>query len=417
MCVAAVGKVIKVNGGQALCSFDGVLKEVSIALLPMVQPGDNVVVHSGFASEIVKDRKKLYRDIVSTDSFARQILEAIERENKKLKNRHIQLMHFCGSHEDLIVKYGLRELLPDNIQLISGPTCSMCVLPECEIELGLKIAQKEDVILTVFEDLLYIRTRLGSLIDFKERGSHIKVVYDINQALQIAKSTKKEVVYFSIGFENTIPAIAQTLLEAKDVDNFSIISSHRTVIPAMDYVLQISKVDGAICPGHIAMVIGVKPFEQLSRKHQSNFVIAGFEPIDILKAVLTIIREINNNTSGTINQYTRIVEEQGDILAQKKIKEVFSYKDAVWRGFPSLPNSRLILRKEFDNFNAEKKFAIPLLENCEELSDKCICGDILKGKKPQECMNFYQVCTPITPQGPCIVSKNGACYISYQNES
>lgn len=417
MCVAAFGEIVELMGKDAVVSFRGALKEVSIVLVPKAKPGDNVVVHAGFATEIVKDTQKFYRDVVATDAYARHMLDAIEKENARLQGRELRIMNFCGTHENTIVLNGLRELLPSNIELVSGPGCPVCVTPEEEIALGLEAAGKKDVILTSYGDLLKVPTSWGSLEQMRVKGANIKMVYDINQALQLARTSREEVIHFAVGFETTAPGTAAILKEAGNIENFSIISSHRITLPAMEYVILHSEMDAVLCPGHVAMVIGARPFDLLCRKYKMPCVISGFEPVDVLQAILKVMENYgkSENEISIINQYSRVVEEQGNALAQSLIDEVFTLKDANWRGVGILPKSRLVLKYEYSRFDAELKFGLQMPEKCGTDQESCMCGEILKGAKPQLCPNFGKICTPSDPKGPCMVSREGTCYIAHMN--
>jgi hydrogenase expression/formation protein HypD len=417
MCVAAFGKITEIKGNNATVSFRGVLKEVSIVLLPNVNLGDTVVVHAGFATEIIKDTQKLYMDVISTDAYSRQLLDAIEKENKKLNGRQFRVMNFCGTHENSIVQYGLRELLPPNIQLVSGPGCPVCVTPEEEIAMGMEVARKKNVILTTYGDLIRVPTPWGTLEQMRMEGANIKVVYDITQALQIAKATDQEVVHFAVGFETTAPGTAAILKEAEGIKNFSILSSHRITPPAMEFVLSNAKIDAMLCPGHVAMVIGAKPFDLLCKKYRIPCVIGGFEPDEVLQAILKVLYTLGESELSVINEYSRVVKDEGNTLAQSLMNEVFTLKDANWRGVGSLPNSRLVLRPEYSQFDAEQKFEIQIPEKPGTDHETCICGEVLKGARPQFCPNFGKTCSPTNPKGPCMVSREGTCYIAHSNRS
>jgi hydrogenase expression/formation protein HypD len=417
MCVAAFGKVTELIGKNALVSFRGALKEVSAALLPKVKIGDTVVVHAGFATEIVKDPQKIYRDVVATDAYARQLLDGIEKENKRLHERELKIMNFCGTHEHTIVQYALRDLLPPNIQLISGPGCPVCVTPEEEIGLGLNLAKRKNIILTTYGDLLRVPTRWGSLEQLRYEGIDVRMVCDISQALNIAKTTNSEVVHFAVGFETTAPGTASVIQEAGNIENFSIISSHRITPPAMEEVILNSKMDILLSPGHVAMVIGTTPFDVLVKKYGIPCVITGFEPVDVLQAILQAMYHYGKDENSVINQYERVVKEKGNILAQNLINDTFTLKDASWRGVGILPQSRLVLKSEYRRFDAEAKFDIQLPEMEAVKSQTCLCGEVLKGLKPQACPNFGKDCTPINPAGPCMVTQEGACSIAYRNRS
>ena len=414
MCVAAFGQVTELRENNAIVSFRGALKEVSVALIPKVRIGDTVVVHAGFATEIVKDPQKVYRDVVATDAYARQLLDAIEKENKKLSEPELKIMNFCGTHENTIVQYSLRDLLPSNIQLISGPGCPVCVTPEEEIALGLEAAKKENVILTTFGDLLRVPTRWGSLEQLRLESVDVRMVYDISQALEIARNTKSEVVHFAVGFETTAPGTAAALHEAGNIDNFSIISSHRITPPAMRYVLDNSKMEVLLCPGHVAMVIGIHPFDALIKEYGIPCVVSGFEPTDILQAILQAMYQFGSGEHLVLNQYDNVVSENGNVYAQNLINETFTLKDADWRGVGVLPSSRLVLNDKFKKFDAEFKFGLQMPEKDAGIKT-CRCGDVLKGMKPMLCANFGKACTPENPAGPCMVTREGACSIAYMN--
>lgn len=415
MCVAAFGQVTELMGKNAVVSFRGALKEVSISLLPKVKIGDTVVVHAGFATEIVSDPQKVYRDVVASDAYARQLLDAIEKENKRLHERELKIMNFCGTHENTIVQYSLRDLLPPNIQLISGPGCPVCVTPEEEIAMGLELAKKENIILTTFGDLLRVPTRWGSLEQLRLQGVDVRMVYDISQALELAKTTKSEVVHFAVGFETTAPGTASVIQEAGNTENFSIISSHRITPPAMEYVILHSKMDILLCPGHVAMVTGTKPFDALVKKYNIPCVISGFEPVDILQAILETMIHFGENGRSVINQYQHVVKEEGNALARNLMDETFALKDANWRGVGVLTDSRLVLNDQYKRFDAEAKFGLKMPEKEESTQNTCICGEVLKGVKPQFCPNFGKECTPENPVGPCMVTREGACSIAYMN--
>lgn len=417
MCVAAFGKVTEIMGKNAVVSFRGALKEVSVALLPEVGIGDTVVVHAGFATEIVRDPQKVYRDVVASDAYARQLLDAIEKENKRLREREFRIMNFCGTHENTIVQYSLRDLLPPNIQLISGPGCPVCVTPEEEIAMGLELGGRDNVILTTFGDLLRVPTRWGSLEQLRLKGVDVRIVYDISQALEIARASESEVVHFAVGFETTAPGTAAAIQEAGDIANFSILSSHRITPPAMEYVLSNSRIDMLLCPGHVAMVTGTGPFDALVKKYGIPCVVSGFEPVDILQAILMSLSHDGERGQTAMNQYEHVVKEQGNVLAQRLIDQTFTLKDANWRGVGMLPESRLVLKSEYRRFDAEAKFGLemPEPEKAEANKPACMCGDVLKGMSPQRCPNFGGKCTPDNPAGPCMVTREGACSIAYMN--
>lgn len=415
MCVAAFGTVEEINGKNAIVSFRGAMREVSIALLPKVVVGDTVVVHAGFATEILKDTQKFYRDVVATDAYARQLLDSIEKENKRLGEREFKMMNFCGTHENTIAQYSLRGLLPANIKLVSGPGCPVCVTPEEEIAMGLEVVKNKNVILTTYGDLLRVPTRWGTLEQMRLEGADIRMVYDITHAVELAKSTDREVVHFAVGFETTAPGTAAALQEAKALNNFTILSSHRITPPAMEYVLQNSEIDALLCPGHVAMVTGTGIFRKLCDKYKLPFIIGGFEPVDILQALLQAMKVSEDKGDMVVNQYSRVVGESGNELAMELLNDTFELKTANWRGVGVLPHSRLVLNDKYRKLDAEDKFGINMPEPEETKKHSCICGEVLKGVSPGLCPNFGGECTPENPKGPCMVTNEGSCSIAYRN--
>lgn len=262
-----------------------------------------------------------------------------------------------------------------------------------------------------------VPTKWGALEQLRLDGVDVRMVYDISQALDIAKKSKSEVVHFAVGFETTAPGTASVIHEAGNTENFSIISSHRITSPAMEYVMQNSKMDILLCPGHVAMVIGTDPFDILVKKYGIPCVIGGFEPVDILQSILQAMYNLEKNDLSVINQYENVVKEKGNILAQKLMDDMFMLKDANWRGVNILPQSRMVLKDVYDRFDAEVKFGLEMPEAQEHGKDQsgCMCGEVLKGMKPQECPNFGKKCTPLSPTGPCMVTREGACSIAYMN--
>lgn len=416
MCVAMVGKIIEISNTRAICSLNGVLKEISLALLPIAKVGDDVLIHSGFASEIIKDKKRLYKDIISSDSLSRQILDAIERENNKLKNREIKIVNFSYLQESSIVKYSLEEFLPDNIKLVGGFSCPACTIPENELELGLKIAMKNNVIVAIPEDLLNIPTSLGTFSKLKEENKNIEVVNSATDALELAKITKKELVYFAVGFETSMLEIADVILKAKKVDNFSIISSSRRIIPMIKGYLEKNSVDGVLCSGYIPEIIGMQSFDKLSKKTKINCVVAGLEPVDIFRAVLEILVSLNSSSINTINIYNPIASLKKDSFSFEKIEKVFTLHDSFYRSLAQYKNSKFVLKREFNHFNAEKKFEVELIENSKIDLKNFTCDVLFNGSSSKKCPNYCNVCTPQTPQNSYMASTRGVCNILYQYE-
>ncbi len=348
-----------------------------------------------------------------------KIVSLIKKEMKG--EEEIRLMHLCGTHEDTITRYALRTLLPKNLKLLSGPGCPVCITPDVDLQKVFHLLEKKNVVLTTFGDMARVPYMGKSLFSFRGKKD-VRIVYSIFDALKIAKKGKK-VVHFAIGFETTMPSTALAVLDK--VENFSVFSSHRYFIPAMDYLLSLGevKIDGFINPGHVSTIVGVKAYEFLVEKYGVPQVIAGFEPMDVLTAVYLLVRTIKKLRSGEklekeellLNEYTRAVSYEGNVKAQEVIKKVFSREDWEWRGLGVIPNSGASIKEEFSEYDACKVFE-DAFKDFTPLEDKkkkaCRCGEVLRGViTPEECPLFMKVCTPRDPVGPCMVSYEGTCSI------
>ncbi len=327
----------------------------------------------------------------------------------------IKLMEVCGSHTMAIGHWGIRKLLPKTIKLLSGPGCPVCVTPQSIID---AVLQLEDVTIVTFGDLMRVPGSSSSLAEAKSQGRDIQLVYSPLDALKFAET--KETVFVAIGFETTIPGIAQTILEAKkkNLENFSILSSLKTIPPALKALLQSQdiKIDGFILPGHVSVIIGKKAFSALPRKYGIGGVITGFEPLDIFIGIKTLTDQISENIPQIQNKYSRVVKDEGNITAQNIIKKVFVTCDTEWRGLGEIKNSGLKLGDEYQQFDAFQKYQISLKPTKEP--EGCRCADVLKGKAiPPECKLFGNLCTPTNPIGPCMVSGEGSCAAYYKYES
>jgi len=317
-------------------------------------------------------------------------------------------------HEATIVQFGLRSLLPSNIEVRSGPGCPVCVTSPNEIDAAAQLSMRNNVIVTTFGDMFRVPSTIGSLADVKAKGGHVKVVYSIHDAVDMAKrDPKNEYVHFAIGFETTAPPTAAELLMHPS-RNFSIICSHRLIPPALEHLLKLGeiKIAGFICPGHVSTIIGAQPYRPLSKKYRIPQVIAGFEPIDVLIAITMLLKQIHDGRTTVENEYTRSVRERGNVKAQRMMKEVFTIRDADWRGVGEIPCSGFELRSKFEEINAIKKFDVKVDQKYKPPLG-CRCGEVLRGLiYPQDCPLFSRACTPNKPIGPCAVSREGACYIA-----
>ncbi|MGF3554000.1 MAG: hydrogenase formation protein HypD [Thermoplasmatota archaeon] len=340
----------------------------------------------------------------------------------KIKKSKVKLifMHVCGTHQDTLVKNGLDDLLKKcGIEIGQGPGCPVCVTTPKEIEEMILLAKKGKIV-TSFGDMMNVPGETTSLKSLRAEGYDVRTVYGIEDAVEIALNNKdKEVVFMAVGFETTAPTTASVLLK-KPPSNFSIFSCHRTIPEALKTIIEMGeiKIDGLIEPGHVSTIIGTKPYEFLSKDYHIPQVIAGFEPIDLLMGAWMLVEQIKNKKAFVQNEYSRAVRKEGNVKAQKIINDVFKREDKKWRGFPVIPNSGLALKKEFEQFDAQKKYENEL----KEIADKeflepsgCRCGELLRGlASPQDCLLFGQACTPETPVGPCMVSIEGSCNIEYR---
>lgn len=330
---------------------------------------------------------------------------------------NITIMEVCGTHTMSIARFGIKSLLPRSIRLISGPGCPVCVTPPQFIDEAAQIASNSRVCLCTFGDMIRVPGVNTSLEMEKARGKDIRIVAGTLDALNIAKNNPDiEVVFLGVGFETTAPTIAQSIILAKDrsIKNFSVYSANKTVPPAIKAILSGPvKIDGLILPGHVTAVIGTKPYENILQDTRVKSAVAGFEPTDILSAILEITTQVESNTPHIANLYPRVVSDVGNPAMMKVLHDVFDVKDAIWRGLGVIPDSGLSIKKTFSDFNAENKFNIRKIEYTEPRS--CKCGDVLTGKmEPRECTLFGKTCTPENPVGACMVSSEGTCSAAYK---
>ncbi len=333
--------------------------------------------------------------------------------------RPLKLMEVCGTHTVEIFRHGIRDIIPKDITLLSGPGCPVCVTSIHDVDVAIEIARRPEVVLVTFGDMMRVPGGKESLLEARSEGADVKVMYSPMDALKLAQSEKsKQVVFFATGFETTSPLIAATVSEAHrlGVQNFSIISSHKLVPPALKALLDAPdvKVDGFILPGHVSTIIGKKPYEFVASLYRIPSVITGFEAKEIIEGILMIVRQIAQKRAAIEIQYRNIVKEEGNPRAVALLDQVFEPTDAYWRGIGVLPGSGLKLRQEYAAFDAVVRFK-PEVSNLPE-PQLCSCGDILRGVKiPTECPLFGTGCTPDSPVGPCMVSTEGSCaaYFKY----
>jgi hydrogenase expression/formation protein HypD len=328
----------------------------------------------------------------------------------------VKFMHVCGTHEQSIVQYGLRSVLPKTVEIIAGPGCPVCITPQSDIDTAVFLAQ-QGVTVTTFGDMYRVPST-ESLSDAKSKGADIRIIYSISNALDIArKNPHKEIVHFGIGFETTAPTTALAIQDGPD--NFSILCSHRLIPPALLYLLGLGEIDiqGFIDPGHVSAIIGTRPYEVISSSFQVPQVVAGFGAEDILDSIIMLLNQLREHRHEVENQYTRVVKPQGNVMAQQVMKNTFEIVNAQWRALPTIPHSGYEIRKKYQDKNARKRFE-DLLSDFEPVSYQppgCRCGEVLRGLVyPEECPLFRTACTPTTPIGPCMVSREGSCNIKYR---
>jgi len=331
--------------------------------------------------------------------------------------REYRFMEFCGGHTHAIARYGVDDLLPDNIRMIHGPGCPVCVLPVARVDKAIALAEQQDVILCTYADLMRVPgSRYDSLIKARSRGADIRMVYSVTDALTIAEENpERQVVFFAIGFETTTPptAVALKLAKARGLKNFSAHCNHVLTPAAMRAILGSpssgAKIDGFVGPAHVSAVIGMRPYHEFTSDYGKPVVIAGFEPLDVMQAVLQLVRQVNEGRSEVENEYARAVTEEGNTKAIAIMDEVFELRDSFeWRGLGSVPDSALKIRPEYAEFDAEKRFEVETPIPRENKA--CACGDVLRGEKtPEQCKLYGDPCTPENPLGACMVSSEGAC--------
>jgi hydrogenase expression/formation protein HypD len=335
--------------------------------------------------------------------------------------RHYRIMEVCGGHTHAIYRFGLKDILPENIELIHGPGCPVCVLPMGRIDDGLNIAQKNDAIFAAFGDMMRVPGAHGSPFEHKARGTDVRIVYSPADALQIArKNPDRHIIFFAIGFETTAPSTALTLMRAKceGVHNFSVFCNHVTIVPAIRAILDSPdmRLDGFIGPGHVSTVIGCRPYEWIARAEGKPVVTSGFEPLDLLQSIVMLLRQLRAGEAKVENQYKRVVPWEGNRAALKAMAEVFELRPHFeWRGLGFISQSALRIRKEYAEWDSEQRFDVPETRVADPKAAQC--GEVLKGVlKPAQCKLFGKECTPEHPIGALMVSSEGSCAAYYNYE-
>jgi len=363
-----------------------------------------------------------YADEFRDPALAKSLVAAItELADTLAANmpRPLQVMEICGGHTHTIFRYGLKDLLPPSIEFVHGPGCPVCVLPMGRVDDCVAIAEHPQVIMTTFGDAMRVPGSKKSLLQAKADGADVRTVYSPLDALKLAqKHPDKEVVFFGLGFETTMPSTALTVLqaEATGVRNFSLFCNHITIIPTVKAILDSPdlQIDGFLGPGHVSMVIGTRPYDFIAQRYGKPLVVAGFEPLDILQSLWMVLRQMHEGRCEVENQYRRIVPIEGNSPALDAITRVFELREFFeWRGLGSIDHSGIRMREAYSGFDAERRFSVPNLKIADPKS--CQCGEVLKGViKPQQCKVFGTLCTPETPLGALMVSSEGACAAYHQ---
>jgi hydrogenase expression/formation protein HypD len=360
-----------------------------------------------------------YVDEFRNGDLARRLAATIAREADAERTYHI--MEFCGGHTHAIFRYGVQDLMPENVRFVHGPGCPVCVLPIGRIDNAIELAERHGAIVCSYGDMMRVpASERRSLIKAKAAGADIRMVYSVTDALRIARENPgREVVFFAIGFETTTPPTAVAIRQAKSegLTNFSVFCNHVLTPAAIQHILQSPEVrelgsvaiDGFLGPSHVSSVIGSRPYEYFAEEFQRPVVIAGFEPLDVMQATLMVIRQLNEGRHEVENEYVRVVTREGNLKAQALVAEVFELRPSFeWRGLGEVPYSALRIKDAYAELDAEKRFAVTTRKVRDAKS--CECPSILRGaKKPTDCKLFGTVCTPENPIGSCMVSSEGAC--------
>jgi hydrogenase expression/formation protein HypD len=342
--------------------------------------------------------------------LARRVADKI-RELAPRKDT-IKFCHVCGTHEWTITHYGLRSLLPANVEVIAGPGCPVCIVPAAEIDEAVQLSQK-GVVVTCFGDVIRVPGSTQSLLEAKAGGADVRIVYSLTDAIRMAENEPgKEFAFFAVGFETTAPSTAVEVLN-KPPKNFSFLVSHRLIPPAMELLLGVGdlQIDGFIAPGHVSAIIGLKPYELFPKVYRMPTVVAGFEPIDVLMSIYMLLRQYKERKPRLENEYGRLVRYEGNPKAIELMNKAFVVTGGNWRGIGRLPDSALELRREFEAYDAHAKFGVKIAQGRDILLG-CECHLVVIGKiKPDQCPMFMKACTPQKPVGACMVSNEGTCRV------
>ncbi len=456
MCIGVPGQIRTIDGNQAKVDVCGIQRDVDLTLVGSCdengQPrvGQWVLVHVGFAMSVINEaeardtldalqnmfdvepdvgallygEEKIMR-FVDEYRAPEQVMQLIEHLRERASHlsytaeRPLRIMEVCGGHTHAIFKFGLDQLLPENVEFIHGPGCPVCVLPMGRIDTCVEIASHPEVIFCTFGDAMRVPGKQGSLLQAKARGADVRIVYSPMDALKLAQENPtRKVVFFGLGFETTMPTTAITLQQAKarDVQNFYFFCQHITLIPTLRSLLEQpdNGIDAFLAPGHVSMVIGTDAYNFIASDFHRPLVVAGFEPLDLLQGVVMLVEQKIAAHSKVENQYRRVVPDAGNLLAQQAIADVFCVNgDSEWRGLGVIESSGVHLTPDYQRFDAETHFRPAPQQVCDD--PRARCGEVLTGKcKPHQCPLFGNTCNPQTAFGALMVSSEGACAAWYQ---
>ncbi len=349
------------------------------------------------------------------------LLKKLSQSLKSMKiSKPISLMEVCGTHTMAIHRSGLSQMLPENLRLVSGPGCPVCVTPISYLDTAIAMAKKHGVILTTFGDMMRVPGSNETLSNLRSQGYPVEIVYSPLGALEMAqKNPDKNIVFLAVGFETTTPTIAATVLMAKEknINNFFVLPAHKLVMPALEALISDPNLtlNGFILPGHVSTILGAEPYSFIAQKYKRACVITGFEASDVIQGIMMLIKQIETNDYKVEIQYNRVVHEQGNVKARTVVDEVYAPVDTEWRGFGQIPESGLGLRKSYKVFDAQTRFPVEVRSSDDNKG--CQCGEVLQGRiTPPECKLYAKPCTPENPIGPCMVSSEGTCaaYFKYR---
>lgn len=337
---------------------------------------------------------------------------------KNISRKPLRLMEVCGTHTMAIFRHGIRQMIPEHIKLLSGPGCPVCVTTQRDIDTFIALAGFDKTIIATFGDLIRVPGAKSSLQNERACGRDIRMVYSTFDALDLAKKNPdKKIIFLGVGFETTAPTVAASIITARHegIKNYFVYSSHKRVVPALCTLLEAEDIDidGFLLPGHVSVIIGTNAYRPLFDKYHRPCAVTGFEPVDILKGIGSLVDQIESDKPILDNTYPRAVTEEGNKKAKSVMEQVFENTDTDWRGLGMIPQSGMKIREIFGEFDAQKVFAPDVPKSQEPPG--CLCGSVLKGKTaPPECPLFNKICTPVSPIGPCMVSSEGTCSAYYR---